>query len=371
MAVSAIGVIFCNMHEENVPELVRRRTMGSIPFGGRYRMIDFALSNMVNAGISTVGVAASNNYRSLIDHVGSGKDWDLARKDGGLILMPPFSDRKDQLYTTRLEALNSLRGFLVRRSEKYLVLMDCDGVARFDVSDIISYHEEKHADMTLVTAVREMDKSTDFMVVSSDESGRITDIQLAPHVKSGTKVNAFTNVMVVGRAFLLNIIEDAITHGFKNFESDVLIKQLHSLKICEYKFNGFYAAIDSMSAYYKHNLELLQKDVRADLFGERDIYTKVRDSAPSKYGKEAVVKNSLVSDGCEIEGVVENSILFRGVKVGKGAVVRNSIVMQDNIIGENTSLNCVITDKNVVIGDRTTIGGCADLPYYIPKGTRL
>ena len=133
----------------------------------------------------------------------------------------------------------------------------------------------------------------------------------------------------------------------------------------------YYAAINSMSAYYKHNMELLQKEVRQDLFGERDIYTKVRDSAPSKYGKDAVVKNSLISDGCEIEGVVENSILFRGVKVGKGAVVRNSVIMQDNIIGQNTSLNCVITDKNVVVSDRTTLGGCADLPYYIPKGTRL
>jgi glucose-1-phosphate adenylyltransferase len=149
------------------------------------------------------------------------------------------------------------------------------------------------------------------------------------------------------------------------------MKQLHTLKIYEYKFNGYYAAIDSMSAYYKHNMELLQKEVRQDLFGERDIYTKVRDSAPSKYGKDAVVKNSLISDGCEIEGVVENSILFRGVKVGKGAVVRNSVIMQDNIIGQNTSLNCVITDKNVVVSDRTTLGGCADLPYYIPKGTRL
>lgn len=371
MAVSAIGVIFCNMHEKNVPELVRRRTMGSIPFGGRYRMIDFALSNMVNAGISTVGISPSDNYRSLIDHVGSGKDWDLARKDGGLILMPPFSDRKDQPYSTRLEALSSLRGFLSRRSEKYLVLMDSDGAARLNLLDIIQYHEKKHADMTMVTTVRELDKPSNFMVVSANENGRITDIQLSPHIKKGTKVNTFINVMVVGRVFLLNIIEDAITHGFTSFESDVLIKQLQSLQIYEYKFTGYYAAIDSMSAYYKHNMELLQKDVRADLFGGRDIYTKVRDSAPSKYGKDAVVKNSLISDGCEIEGVVENSILFRGVKVGKGAIVRNSVVMQDNIIGQNTSINCVITDKNVVIGDRTTLGGCPELPYYIPKGTRV
>ena len=137
MAKTAIGVIFTNLHEETVPELVRRRTMASIPFGGRYRLIDFALSNMVNSGISTVGLMTSNNYRSLIDHIGSGKDWDLARKDGGLILLPPFSEKHDKLYTTRLEALCSLAGFLGRRKEKYVVLTDCDGVAKFDIADIV------------------------------------------------------------------------------------------------------------------------------------------------------------------------------------------------------------------------------------------
>ena len=177
--------------------------------------------------------------------------------------------------------------------------------------------------------------------------------------------------MVINRQFLLNLVEDSVTHGFKSFESDILIKQIESLKIYRYDFKGYYAGIDSVAAYYKHNMELLQKDVRDELFGARDIYTKVRDSAPSKYSESALVKNSLISDGCEIEGVVENSILFRGVKVGKGAIVRNSIIMQDNIIGQNAALDCVITDKNVVVSDRKMLGGCATLPYYIPKGTRL
>ena len=371
MVTSAIGVIFSNMHEENVPELVRRRTMASIPFGGRYRIIDFTLSNMVNSGITTVGLMASNNYRSLIDHIGSGKDWDLARKDGGLILLPPFSEKHDKLYTTRLEALGSLSGFLNRRNEKYVVLTDCDGVAKFDISDIIKYHEQKNADITLVTHYGKVGHRSDFMLVNANEEGRITELKLAPHVSEGTKADIFVNMMVINRQFLLNLVEDSVTHGFTSFESDILIKQLASLKIYRYDFKGYYAGIDSMSAYYKHNMELLDKEVRDELFGGRDIYTKVRDSAPSKYGENAVVKNSLISDGCVIEGVVENSILFRGVKVGKGAVVRNSIIMQDNFIGANTSLDCVITDKNVVISDRKHLSGCAELPYFIQKGTRL
>lgn len=368
---SAIGIIFANLHEENVPELVRRRTMASIPYGGRYRIIDFVLSNMVNSGITTVGLMTSNNYRSLIDHIGSGKDWDLARKDGGLILLPPFSEQHDKLYTTRLEALNSVTGFLNRRKEKYVVLTDCDGVMRLDIADIIEQHESKNADITLVTHYGKVGTRKDFMLVSADENNRINEIKLSPHVEEGTKADIFINMMVVNRQFLLNLVEDSVTHGFNSFESDILIKQLDSLKIYRYDYQGYYAGIDSMSAYYKHNMELLDKEVRDELFGARDIYTKVRDSAPSKYGDGATVKNSLISDGCEIEGVVENSILFRGVKVAKGAIVRNSIIMQDNIIGQNTSLDCVITDKNVVVSDRKTLGGCSTLPYYIPKGTRL
>ncbi len=371
MATSAIGVIFSNMHEETVPELVRRRTMASIPFGGRYRIIDFTLSNMVNSGITTVGLVTSNNYRSLIDHIGSGKDWDLARKDGGVILLPPFSEKNDKLYTTRLEALSSLTGFLSRRKEKYVVLADCDGVAKFDISDIIRYHEGKNADVTLVTHYGKVGNRSNFVLVDSDKEGRAVEIKHAPHVEEGTKANIFVNLMVINREFLLNIVEDSIAHGFTSFENDILVKQVAGLKIYHYDFKGYYAGIDSMSAYYKHNMELLEKDVRDELFGDRDIYTKVRDSAPSKYGEEAVVKNSLISDGCIIEGVVENSILFRGVKVAKGAVVKNSVIMQDNYIGENTSLNCVITDKNVVISDRKTLSGCSTLPYFIQKGTRI
>ena len=371
MAKTAIGVIFTNLHEENVPELVRRRTMASIPFGGRYRLIDFALSNMVNSGITTVGLMTSNNYRSLIDHIGSGKDWDLARKDGGLILLPPFSEKHDKLYTTRLEALGSLTGFLSRRNEKYVVLTDCDGVAKFDIANIINYHESKNADITLVSHHGKVGSRSDFILLNSDADGRVNEIKLSPHVKGGTKANIFINMMIINRQFLLNLVEDSVTHGFNSFESDILVKQLNSLKIYKYDFEGYYAGIDSMSAYFKHNMELLNKEVRDELFGDRDIYTKVRDSAPSKYGEAAVVKNSLISDGCVIEGVVENSILFRGVKVAKGAVIRNSIIMQDNYIGENTSLNCVITDKNVVVSDRKTLSGCNELPYFIQKGTRL
>lgn len=368
--MSAVGVIFSNIHDENIPELTRQRTMGSLPYGGRYRLIDFALSNLVNAGITTVGIITKNNYQSLMDHLGSGKDWDLARKTGGMVLLPPFGAIENGgLYRTRLEALKSVTNFLSRRNEDYVVLCDCDGVYRMDFSEVIDYHMAKQADITLVCHPEEIRNSSAYTVVEADETGRVVDIQYNTS-SCGTK-KYYTNVMVIGRLFLMNILSDAVIHGYRSFRDDIILNNLKSYKVYAYDFTGYHATIESLSSYFKHNMELLTKSVRDELFGARDIYTKVRDSAPSKYGFGSLVKNSLVSDGCIVEGAVENSILFRGVKIGKGTVIKNSIVMQDTVIGEGVKLNCVITDKNVVIRDNQVLSGCAIQPYFLAKGTMI
>ena len=343
--------------------------MASIPFGGRYRLIDFALSNMVNSGITTVGIVTKYNYQSLIDHLGSGKDWDLARKDGGIILLPPYSDETDLPYTNRLEALKGVTNFLNHRNEEYVVISDCDGIARVDIADVVKYHEEKHADITMVWHEEKDVDSSYFITLDPDETGRIKGLKINPKVNG--KCNVYVNIMVMSREFLINIIQDATTRGLSSFGRDILTKNVGTLHIYGYQFKGYYAGVNSLAKYYEHSMELLDKNVRDELFGARDIYTKVRDSAPSKYLEGAVVQNSLISDGCMIEGTVKNCILFRGVKVGKGSVIRNSIVMQDTVIGTGVSLDCVITDKNVVIRDRRKLAGCAELPYFISKGRMI
>lgn len=368
--MSAVGVIFSNIHDDNVPELSHQRTMGSLPYGGRYRLIDFALSNLVNSGVTTVGIITKNNYQSLMDHLGSGKDWDLARKTGGLVLLPPFGAIDNGgLYRSRLEALKGITGFLARRNEDYVILCDCDGVYHMDFTKVIDYHEAKQADITLVCHNEEIGNSSHYTLVQSDESGRVVDLKINDSVGGSNKF--FSNILIINRNFLLRLINDATVHGYKSFEEDILRRNIVSLKIFAYDFHGYHATIDSLRAYFMHNMELLNKPIRDELFGDRDIYTKVRDSAPSKYGDFADVRNSLVSDGCIVEGTVENSILFRGVKVGRGTVVRNSIVMQDTVIGENVRMNCVITDKNVVIRDRRELSGCEIQPYFLAKGTMI
>ncbi len=370
MARSAVGVVFCNIQDKNIPELSALRAIASVPFAGRYRLIDFALSNLVNAGITTVGIVTKNNYQSLIDHIGSGKDWDLARKDGGIILLPPYSNETDAPYTNRLEALKGVMSFLRHRNEDYVVLYDGDGVARLDITDVVRFHEQAGADITMVYQETMGTPSHYYMTLETGADNRVSAVSINP-VLGQKKVNQYMNVMVMQREYLMNIIQNAAQSGLSSFGRDILSKNVDYIKIYGYKFDGYYAGMASLSAYFKANMDMLDKNIRDELFGARDIYTKVRDSAPSKYMNGCAVKNSLISDGCYIEGTVENSILFRGVKVGKGSVVKNSVLMQDTVVGSSVRLDCVITDKNVVIRDRRNLAGCEELPYYIAKGKML
>lgn len=367
--MSAVGIIFSNIHNETIDEITRKRTSASIPFGGRYRLIDFALSNFVNADITSVGVLTQKNYQSLMDHVGSGKDWDLSRKNGGLIIFPPYSShRSDFLYENRFEALQSVIGYISRRQEDYVVLTDCDNVNVIDYNDLLKKHEETGADITIVYRHCEVTKDlTDHMTINVDKTSRVTKATLK--AKVGEVANVAVNVWVINRRLLQGLLVDAATTGATSFHRDVLFANVKSLKLHGYKYDGVYMHMNSMENYYKGNMMLLKEEIRNELFGNPDkrIYTKVRDSAPTRYGDDAVVENSFIADGCEIEGTVINCILFRGVNVGKGTVIKNSILMQDTIVGSSCNLDHVITDKNVSIRDRNNLMGCEKVPYYLGK----
>ena len=366
---STVGVIFSSINEQNVPELTKVRSMGSIPFGGRYRIVDFALSNMVNSGITTVGMITKNNYQSLMDHIGSGKYWDLARKDGGLILLPPYSDETETLYKNRLEALKGATAFLKKAKEDFVVLADSDAVYKLDYSKVIDYHIQKNADITLVYHEHKLAKSHYYMTFDIAKDGKINGTEINP--SSGGVEKNYINVMVARTSFLLRLIQDAIQHGYTSFGKDILSHGVSTYNLYGYKYEGYYANINSLNTYFNANMDLLDRKIRDEIFGGRDVYTKVNDSAPAKFADTASVKNSLVSDGCLIEGTVENSILFRGVKIGKGTVVKNCILMTDNIIGENCKLAYIVSDKNSVIRDNRVLAGCEVQPYFINKGSLI
>ncbi len=377
MAVA--GLIFSNIHNSSVPELTSVRTIASIPFGCRYRLIDFPLSAMVNSGITKVGVIAHNNYQSLMDHIGTGKDWDLARRSGGIRILPPYitaynSANGGKLYTTRLEALMGVTHFIAKCNEDHIVLSDCDNVCTIDLKDMIRSHEKSGADMTILTrTVKNGDvlPSEDATSVSCDVNGKI--ISLSACTNNFDEAEISTNIIVAKRTFLLDIINDAASHGYTRFYLEALANRLEHARIMSYHFDGVFLQIGSLVSYYKASMELLGSEVRDELFNspERMVYTKLRNSSPTVYQSGSSVKNSFVADGCCIEGTVENSIIFRGVHVSRGAVVKNSILLQDTYVGADTSLNCVITDKNVVIRDGRTLSGHESVPFFLSKGSLI
>ena len=377
--MSVAGLIFSNIHNSSIPELTGMRTIASVPFGCRYRLIDFPLSNMVNSGITKIGIITHNNYQSLVDHIGTGKDWDLARRSGGIKILPPFITSYDsasgtKASTSRLESLKGVVNFISRCNEDYIVLSDCDGICNIDLSKVIDKHIENNADLTIVTRTLEPGEEIPpegATKIIAEHDGRINDVMA--YINENKPAEVSTNIMVANRMFLLNAVIEANSHGHTHFYRDVVSKITKRARIFKYPCDGIYIQITSLEGYFKSSMELLNQNVRDGLLNvdNRPIYTKLRNSAPTVYAEGSKVVNSCIADGCVIEGVVENSIIFRGVKVGRGTVVKNSVLLQDTFTGKNVSLNCVVADKNVVIRDGRVLSGHESMPFFIHKGAMV
>lgn len=369
---NVLGLVFANMHDTTLGDMTKNRTMGSVMFGGRYRLIDFPLSNMVNSGISEVGVITKSNYQSLLDHLGSAREWDLARKKGGLYILPPFGNVESTLYRGRIEALYGAMSFIKHSRAKYVILSDCDVVTNIDYKPIVAAHIESGADITAVahTGVYSSDDIKTSTVFNVDADKNVTSVLINPDI-SGTCTTSL-NVFVMSMDFLIETVNDAMARGNVSFERNILQEKCRELKIKIYEYDNYFSKLNSPESYFKSNMALLEPENARKLFvPKRSIYTKVSDNAPVKYDLDSKVSNSLIADGCIIEGEVENSVLFRGVKVGKGAKVKDCILMQGTVVGDNAELNYLITDKNVSICENHILTSSPQYPMYVGKGASV
>ena len=366
--MNVLGLIFSSTNKNEQFELAQKRTIASVPVYGRYRLIDFSLSNMVNSNIFHVGIVTKSNYQSLMDHVGNGREWDLSRKNGGLVILPPYGVSVD-FFNSRLEALKSIITFINHAPEEYVLLTDCYHVCNMDYNAIIDNHIKTGADITCVYREQVINDSTykPVKTFNIDENDRIIDLIIDSNHREIAKVSL--DIWVMKKELLQELVIDSIVHNLNSFNSDILKANLNNLKIFGYNFTGYFRDINSIKTYFDLNMELLNKDVRSELFNKEQfpIYTKVRDSSPTKYGMNAKVSNSIIADGCVIDGVIENSIIFRGVKIAPGSVIKNSILMQDTDIRDNCEINYVITDKNVKVINQKEITGSINEPIYIKK----
>ena len=370
----ALGIIFPNSYDSLVPELVTERLMASIPFASRYRMCDFMISSMVHCGIDNISILVRKNYHSLMDHLGSGREWDLTRKNGGLNIVPPYAQKQVKMYEGRIEALESIRGYLKKQNEKYVIMTDSNVAVNFDFNDLLHAHMASGADATVVyrkqeipdSLIRKSTETVDMYYALGINGDHVSKIYVNPTEKG--KMNFCLNIYVMERERLIRMIDDAYVHGYTNFVRDILERQIEHLDVRGYCYDGYVAQIHDMKSYFEENMKLLQEENLNALFSGNQIYTKIRDDNPTRYINGSKAKNIMVADGCVIEGEVENSVLVRGVRIGKGAKVKNCVLMQDTVVEDNASVEYVITDKDVTITEGKSLTGNDSFQVFVAKG---
>ena len=370
-----LGIINLDENEEKIIELTAHRLLGALPIAGRYRIIDFVLSNMVNSGITNVGIYAKEKYRSLTDHLGSGKDWDLSRKKGGLYIFSPENTKYNNNYGFRSGDVYSILAnidYIERSTEEYILIAPGYMLCSMDYKDAIKYHQESKNDITVL--YKHVDNADeDFlscMTLNIDNNNRVLNI--------GTNIGAFPSAnismetYIMKRTDFIKCIYKIASLGTHAYFEDYIKKELPNIQVGAYEFKDYLKCINSIQSYAQCSKEMLKKEVSTELFNsERKIFTKDKSQAPTIYMKNADVRNSFVATGCKIDGTVENCTLFRKVEIGKGAKIKNCVIMQNCKIDPGVVLENVIFDKNVRISKDKELKGDKDYPMVIEKNQKL
>lgn len=368
------GIIFSNIYDTSLGDLTMKRTVASLPFGGRYRLVDFVLSNMVNSHISSIGLITKYNYQSLMDHLGSGAEWDLSRKNANFYILPPFASGITNVYRGNLDALSNAIHFLESTKPDYVVMCDTTVICNINYEKALDCHIESGADVTVIAsanmaAFESMDSD---LIVQKDENGRVTDMAIGQPLGAGSL--AGMGMYIVEREYLISIINNYVSRGRYSFERDFLLSRFadDSVSVNVYEFTDPVLRNHSIVSYFKNNFRIMDEQVRDKIFKSKaPIYTKVRDEAPAYYSENCVVNDSLIADGCKIKGKLDTAVVFRDVTVEEGAKIKNSIIMQGSVIGKGAKIENAIIDKNVTITPGATLIGGSSSPIIVHKGETI
>lgn len=366
-----LAILFASGNESKLNELTLHRTTASLPFAGRYRLIDFALSSLVNSGITRIGIITRNNYSSLMDHIRMGRDWDLNRKNSGIAVFPPFGlNTSRDVYKGKIEALYTVLDFLEKAPEDYVCVSNCNIASNIDLESILDEHIARGADVTMLCHKANV-TSSKRVIITKNDNDCVTDL-CQVEIPSTEEKLVSLNIYIIRKSLLTSWIEQAYARGYVDFEKDILFREVENGKIYAKEILSYAAIVDDVKTYFNESMKVLKEDVRNELFETgRKVYTKVKDSVPTIYGENANVSGSLIADGCVINGTVENSILFRDVRIEEGAVVKNSIIMEHGVVMKNGQISYTITDKSVVIGAGRQISGSEDYPIVIVKNKKV
>lgn len=367
--MNVMGIIFTN--DASLGDLTDKRTMASLPFGGRYRQVDFALSNLSCAGVRHLGIISRHNYQSLMNHIGSGEEWGLELEEGGMEFLTPYAMSTSHTYRGKLESLANAMDFLDFGPEDELVVMiDSAVLSNIDLAEVVSAHIASGKDMTVVTkaGICNGKKQID-LALQLDEKGEITDM-LVDYAANSNYV-ASMDIFVASKKWLVRAVKEMIARNKFHMDRDLILGGWQSgfVSVNTFPFQGVAMFNDTVEEYFANSLALIRKDVRHDIFhGNHPVYTKVRDRVPTYYGEDCEIENCLVADGCMLEGEAEDSVLFRQVSICKGAEVENCVIMNDTVVGEGAELKYVILDKDVTVTPGAKLIGTASNPIIIKRG---
>lgn len=367
--MNVMGIIFAN--DATLSALTDKRTMASLPFGGRYRLVDFHLSNMAAAGVRHVGIISRHNYQSLVNHIGSGEEWGLTLEEGGLEFLTPYAMSATDGYHGKLEAIHQAMSFLdFGPEDEYVIICDSAIVSNINLQRILDSHIASGKDVTVVAkaGIANGTKQLD-LALKLEENGDILDI--AVDYVAPADYLASMDIFVMSKKYLRDTVQEFIARNLFHMDRDLIMGQWqkNAITINVYQFGGVALFNESIDEFYQNSLALIAPEVRHDVFGRNHpIFTKVRDRVPTYYGDRCSVKNAIVADGCMLEGEVENSVLFRQVTVSEGAHVESCIIMNDAVIGEGAELKCVILDKDTIVRPGAKLYGTAKHPIVIKRG---
>lgn len=366
MSQKAMGVINLIHEFDELEVLTQNRCPATVPFGARYRLVDFMMSSMVNSGISDVAVFAHTKYRSLMDHLGAGRPWDLHTRQSGLFILPPSTIDVAELGRGDLYHFYQHRDYFYRSTLDYVVIARSHMVCNIDLNLVVEQHEQTEADITVVYKRQSDLLGGKARKITLDADGRVTQMQ-----ESFGSLDSDLHCMeiyVMKKDFLLNLVEASLAQGKDHLVRDAIQSHINTLYIRGYEYKGYLGVINTVQSYYHNSMQLLRPEVWQNLFfAPAPIYTKTKDEPPTRYLDGAKTGNSLIANGCKVEGTVINSIVFRGVHVGKGAVIRNSVIMQNCEIEAGSHLNYTIFDKDVKVGEGKEVIGTASQPFVAGK----
>lgn len=366
--MNVMGIIFTN--DASLGELTDKRTMASLPFGGRYRQVDFALSNLSCAGVRHVGVISRHNYQSLMNHIGDGEEWGLELEEGGLEFLTPYAMSVTHTYRGKLESLAHAMDFLEYGADDELVVMiDSAVLSNIDLNKVLAAHVQSGKDITVVTKAGVCNGEKIIDLALKLENGEVTDMVV--DYAAGEDYLASMDMFVLNKKWMIQQVKEVIARDKFHMDRDLVLGgwQRGKVSVNVYQFEGVALFNESVEEYYYNSLALINKDIRHDVFhGAHPIYTKVRDRVPTYYGEGCDIENCLAADGCMLEGQVKNSVLFRQVTVNKGAEVEDCVIMNDAVIGEGSELKYAILDKNVTVTPGAKLIGTKKNPIIVKRG---